>query len=544
MSNIGQNKNENLLRGLSSFWTRFFKDKEFLETLYSATDLLMGKVYLELLESLLTNSAEAVPVFSKDFWKLLTFTSTDAVIVGTTYRFTLPTDVIRVRFIYNKIFEPTAILEENQDFTISGNYIYFSKNIFDDLACPGFAKRRQSGATVISMWTPEAEVDKEYVYEYYGTMLKIYEPSSESYKSFIRGIWFYYMNGPTVNRITSAMNIIGGYPVATEDGEIVLSITEINSIYYVKTTITTYSIGNSVDLAVTVGQTLRAFQHLTTAYLVTDYIDDPTWFDHIVVPIEVLPNLTVAERTTERYNQDVITIGYPILIGTPGWIIGEGNQPNYMWLFFNQVLKYNIFYITYNALASKFIRSTADLTDIVVSGKPAFDLALVVPYLGMTDTVTLPAETLTRELEYTMSDTLLYSWMTEALGFEADRTLTDTNLIPVEQVSYELEYLMSDAVTLSTEVNSIELEFLLSDTVPYAWLSESLTVQNQTSLDDESYGQTPVSFGDSPTLIGNGLIGGESLRVGSGVPVWIGINTLGYSDAGMYTEYPVEIFIT
>jgi hypothetical protein len=486
MAILGQTKsNQNLLRGISSFWQRFFKDKEILSGLFAATDQMMGQIYLELLEALLANSIETVPVFSKEFWKLITFSSDDVEIVGIEYCFPLTDNIKQLSFLYNKIFGPNTILENNQDFRIDtdNNKIYFKKNIFDELEFPGFARRREGAITIVSMWAPEALVDKEYVYEYYGKMLDIYEPSSESYKSFIRGIWFYYTNGPTINRIKSALNIIGGYPVATEDGEIVLSIKHVNNIYYIKTTVTVYEIPDAVELDIAVGDTLDAFQALTTAYVVTDYIDDPNWFDHIIVPIEVIPELTTLERTTNVSDPDPIFIGYPILIGTPGWYIGQGGFPNFMWLFFNQVLKYNIFYVTYNAVASQFFRSTEDLQDIVLSGKPAFDLAMVVPNLSLQDTV--------EEIE-------------------------------------------------DTEVN-MEMDFNLSNLYDLGTLGETLIVENQQILPADSYGAAPGSFGTPLTTIGHGKIGDFDLRLLTGVAPYIGTNTLGLPEDGLYTEFPIEI---
>lgn len=486
MATLGQDKaNRNLLRGISSFWLRFFQDKEILAHLYSATDQLMGQLYLELLEALLANSITTVPVFAKEFWKLVTFNSSEVEISGTEYKFLLPDKIKGLNFLYNKIFEPSTILESEQDYRIEGDYIYFSKNIFDDFEYPGLAKRREGTSTIVSFWAPQAEVDKEYIYEHFGRMLDIYEPSSESYKSFIQGIWFYYMNGPTINRITSAMNIIGGYPVASEDGEIVLSIKLINNIYYIKTTANVYQIPDKVDLAVSVGDVLSAFQFLTTAYTVTDYIDDPNWFDNIIVPFQVIPSLSVIERTTNVNDPNPIFIGYPTVIGYPGWKIGLGGLPNFMWLFFNGVLKYNIFLVTYDALASQFLRTPADLTDIVLSGKPAFDLAMVVPFIKIQDTVNLPEEKV----------------------LEMDMTMD------------------------------------LSEDYDLSGLGDELYAEIEAVLPFDSYGKVNVAFGTTPTIIGSGVIGDATARLTSGVPERIGTNTVGLTESGLYTEFPLEIFI-
>jgi hypothetical protein len=484
MATIGQEKiNNNLLRGLSSFWNRFFKDKEVIEHLYSANDQLMGQLYLELLETLLCNTIKDVPVFSKDFWKLITFNSIDVEVVGLEYKYPIATNIIQIRFLYNRIFGATSILEEGHDYRIENGFIYFTKNIFDDLIYPGFAKRREGSNTIISMWAPEALVDKEYVYEYFGRMLYVYQPSSESYKAFIRGVWFYYMNGPTITRITSALHIISGYPVASEDGEIVLSIKHIPPTYYIKTTSGVYEVDDKAELRVEVGDVLSAFDYMTDSYTVTDYIDNPHWFDHIIVPIEVIPSLSTYERTTNVNDPNPIFIGYPILIGDPRWYIGGGQLPNFMWLLFNEVLKYNIFYVTYDALASQFLRSTTDLQDIVLSGKPAWDLAMVVPYIKSEDTVELPTE---------------------------------------DDILFDGTYSLANLYDLTT-------------------LGDDLLSEAEITLGQESYGRVPISFGDLPTLIGVGRIGDAATRLADNVPELIGIDTIGLTASGLYSEFPLVI---
>ena len=544
MATLGQNKSRNVLRGLSSFWSRFFKDKEFLETFYGATDQLMGQVYLELMELLLANSIRDVPIFSKEAWKLLTFNSSEATIVGTEYRFLLTEKIKGLPFLYNKIFDPSIILEDGKDYYLSGNYIFFYKNIFDDMEYPGIAKRKSGTATVASIWAPEAEVDKEYIYEQYGRMLNIYEPSSEAYKSFIRGVWFYYMSGPTINRITSALNLIGGYPIASEDDELVLSIKEVNGVNFIKTTVTVYEINSDIGLDIAVGDRLRAFQYLTTAYTVTDYIDNPNWFDHIVVPIEVIPNLSVADRTTNRYDPRIIFIGYPIVIGYPGWKIGFGGLPNYMWLFFNQVLKYNIFYVTYNALASRFFRSSNDLTGIVLSGKPAFDLALVVPYLGITDRVDSEntAETLNIEIDYLLYDICDSAGTQELFAIEIEDLCTDDLMTAtVETFLMEWDFTLSDTNTLPTELLTTEVEYgMTTDTYPSSATIEALVAQIDFSMDD-SYGGVMVGYNSQFTQIGYGKIGDNTFRYLSGVVSRIGYDTMGIPEDGLYTEFPIIV---
>jgi hypothetical protein len=520
-----------------------FKDKEVLEHLYSATDQLMSQLYMNLLEVLLANSLKDVPVFSKEYWKLLTFNSSHVIIEGTEYRFPLVDKIRGMRFMYNRIFEPSIILESQMDYRVSGDYIYFSKNIFDDLEFPGLAKRYEGSSIIISMWVPEADVDKEYIYEYYGRLLQIYEPSSDSYKAFIRGVWFYFMNGPTVNRITSALNIIGGFPVATEENEVVLSIRISNGIQFVKTTVTTYEIKEGINLMIAVGEVLSPFQHLTDAYTVTDYMDNPSWFDNIVVPIEVIPNLSAYERTTNRHDPNVIPIGYPILIGNPEWYIGLGGLPNFMWLLFNQILKYNIFYVRYDAQATKFLRSVEDLQNIVLDGKPGYVLAITEPYTTLMDSTGLSDIPMMFEPSLFWTEVYENSDMDEELLFEFASEYSDTNTIPSESVLFFPDMSLSDTGEATEQALWFDIEHVFSDLCDLASTIDQMFIDFDLNVDD-TYGQIPVVFGQLPTLIGLGVLGGTVARFESGVPALIGTNNIGNLNDGLYAETPVVIEIS
>ena len=592
MANIGTNKNSTVLRGLSSFWTRFFNDKQFLEKFYDATDQLLGQVYLELMETLLANSIKDVPIYSRKFWKLLTFTSTDSEVVDITYRFPLDSSIKKMRFIYNKIFEPSTILEENKDYYISDSYIYFYKNIFDPLDYKGITKRRDGNVTTISLWAPEADVDVEYIYEHYGRLLNVYEPSSEQYKAFIRGLWFYYMNGPTINRIASALNIVGGYPVATEDGEIVLSINELTTGTYVKTTVTTYQFPPYTPLTVSVGQTLSAFQALTSAYKIVDYIEDPSWYDHIIVPQEVIPSLSTAQRMTNVDDDNPIFIGYPIFIGDPRWRIGMGGLPNYMWLLFNQLLKYNIFYVSYNALATRFVHSKEDIVNLVISGKPSYTLAVIEPYLYLSDSQG-STETFEMRLDQWLSDSMgtttetMFIQMVNALPSDSISAPTD-NIISIEAINsivdqvnsvvevfkQELEFSLDDTLSHPSEYYSIQAILNTEDSLTHGidnvlyelenTLEEGISVLETFSalrqfsfydtssaseilyLDitlylSDSFVGSRIDFTDVRTQIGYSVIGDIDARIAADVPVLIGTDTLGDPREHLMTEFPVDI---
>ena len=72
----------------------------------------------------------------------------------------------------------------------------------------------------ISLWSPEAKVDRFALYYNYGSLINRFSASSDAYKTFLRGVFHLYTCGPSFSRIESALNVCAGYPIATRDGEV------------------------------------------------------------------------------------------------------------------------------------------------------------------------------------------------------------------------------------------------------------------------------------------------------------------------------------
>jgi hypothetical protein len=77
----------------------------------------------------------------------------------------------------------------------------------------------------ISGWAPAPERDFYSLYELYGYPLSVtQEPSTESYRAFVRGLWNIYIRGPVLTYIEAALGVISGYPVIRTNGELVTEI--------------------------------------------------------------------------------------------------------------------------------------------------------------------------------------------------------------------------------------------------------------------------------------------------------------------------------
>lgn len=74
----------------------------------------------------------------------------------------------------------------------------------------------------IPFWAPDVLVDHNILFTNFGYLLSFQKPSSESYRAFLRGVSQLFLIGPTLERFESALNVMAGYPVIRDDGEVLI----------------------------------------------------------------------------------------------------------------------------------------------------------------------------------------------------------------------------------------------------------------------------------------------------------------------------------
>lgn len=427
MANIADSKTS-FFRGLSDLWQRFFKDKNQLIAMYQGSEIVIGQVYLEMLSNVLNTSIRETRVFNKEFFKLLTIREDllEYDITRDQYVFELPDNIKDFQYLYNKIFEPTTLFEKNAsgaygfEIDTSGEFdeLRFTSNLFDwnddgtNVIVPGVASRTVqvedddgniSDQREVSFWIPDAQLDQFNMYLNYGYLLNRFEPSSEGYRALLQGIMRYFVLGPTLSHITSALNTITGLPVVRNDGEVLQSVdTSDSEVNVVKTDQFSYEFAKEIPLREDIENTenwgtltFDAFEQLTTVFTVKDAIKDPTWWFDTTIPQRLLPDEPRARRVISPKLVEN-KIGNPpgqVRIGDPGFIIGADedgfvpadhgmSRPGYRHVFayiiFERYLKHHVFGVVYDTglLSSgtsiPFPRVTSDIQEIIVAGKPAY----------------------------------------------------------------------------------------------------------------------------------------------------------------------------
>ena len=75
----------------------------------------------------------------------------------------------------------------------------------------------------LALWAPDIEIDNGRLYLNFGYLLGIQRESSELYRDLLRGVSQLLLLGPTPERIESALNVIAGFPVIRDEGEVLTS---------------------------------------------------------------------------------------------------------------------------------------------------------------------------------------------------------------------------------------------------------------------------------------------------------------------------------
>ena len=229
-----------------------------------------------------------------------------------------------------------------------------------------------------------------------------------------------YILGPTLERIESALNVIAGFPVIRDDGEVLSgydSTSDIDSNYVTTVRpngdIATYAYPKSLCLrsdiqnATNVGTlAFESFEALSLAFHVSDYVQDPTWWDDMVIPQVLLRSeSTPRRRTIGALIENIVGAWDDPRVGDLGLFVGaddEGNVPPFILDYpakrrkmanvaMERFLKWNIFFAVFdstfvNLFDDAFID---DLQDLILIAKPGYRYMYVEPYDTLLDTLLL-----------------------------------------------------------------------------------------------------------------------------------------------------------
>jgi len=456
--------------GLSDLWTRFFREKDQLKAVYRANEILMGQIFLELMEDVLSLSIREAPVFRKEFFRLLVvredLVEFDATLSG--YRLIVSDDALKeCDFLYNKIYNPTVVLENPKDFSMAledEDYLVFKDDPFNwggsGDSIPGVPYRyvevEDSSGNIsqvkeLAFWIPDARVDGFDLYLKYGHMLGRFEPSSEAYRALIYGVVRYFVVGAATEILKSVLNSIVGYPVIRDDGEVLEKVdTDDLDNQIVITDKARYVFPESAPLRSDILKTsnwsenvgkenalsFSAFEALTTAFDVEDTVSKPTWWYGLTIPKKLAPDSGWDRRNVDmvRYENNVNNPTWAC-VGDPGIYCGADDdgyipvanpptypayggtslwRPTYRFSFGTQI--FELLMKNYCFLVDMddelflqgdlpYGRLRFDLENIIFAGKPAYTYMFPEPEIELDDQINLDDDAAELEVNINNNDT-------------------------------------------------------------------------------------------------------------------------------------------
>jgi len=275
--------------------------------------------------------------------------------------------------------------------------------------------------TEVAMWAPDVKVDKFHLYENYGYLINRFQASSETYREFIRGVFQLYILGPTLQRIESALNVLVNMPVIRDDGEVLNEYDNLSDpdFDYIRTirpdgTDAEYEYLKGTPMRADIAGwvsgdpdiTFESFEPVTTLFEVTDYLEDPTWWESIVIPTQLMPYENTQRRTTVPvlYENILGQVDDP-RIGDPGLFIGaddEGFVPANIALYpakrrkmanvvMNTFLKYHLFFVKLDPAIYGLIEGTfiQDVLELVLIAKPGYKYVYIEPASDLRDVMVM-----------------------------------------------------------------------------------------------------------------------------------------------------------
>jgi hypothetical protein len=278
---ILQGTNLSQLYGLGGFWNTFFAETSTIEGSLAVGAYQAGLIYSELLQNI---SPLALGTTQRYLNKEI------SLVVLPADSNTLPDNLVGARYIVDRPYLPSLILENGVDFTIVGNELIFANG--QTAADFPLASSVTPSGTQYSLWFVDAAYDEGWLQKYYGALLgqPSSSASSDTFKAFLDGVLFTQINGPNVAILNAGLQLALGLPLALYDETVLTTYTEAGQ-YVVVTNKTAYSISAGLNLVVQPGTSYTVGEPIFyTAARVVDYQVQDKWWLGLTIPEQIIPN--------------------------------------------------------------------------------------------------------------------------------------------------------------------------------------------------------------------------------------------------------------
>lgn len=291
-------RNITYLYGLSDFFAYMFEDTETVNLMLEANAISASEIYSRFLQLTSSLSIGTIQTFTGSSIKLILLKPSDQENLSIP-RYTVNLPVEQVKLLTNRPFLPTEVLEEGVDFKvirkdINSSYIHFARPIFDDPAPYKFSSRINSdGDKEIAIWMTDVLLDEQLMSKHFGDLVSI-EPeiSSEAFSNFVYGLYYIYLNGPTLGLLKRGLNLVLGAPLARAN-ETVIDIRGYlaSDQYLIITDQNQYLLPFGLTPSVTINQEIELGQLLAEWVELKDHLQDGDWWINTSIPARLIPAL-------------------------------------------------------------------------------------------------------------------------------------------------------------------------------------------------------------------------------------------------------------
>jgi hypothetical protein len=350
--NIGQNQtNMTYLYGLSDFFSVLFQDTDRLNLILEAGTEGAAEAYSRFLQLTSTISLETIQETTGSSIELVILSASSAV-QGQVNLYTLPKTIVDSRFIANRPFLPTKLLEENVDYRLElATDGTVNVRFAADISTMGFSTNTDiNGVKQYAMWFVDAAIDERLISTMYGNLIGVApENSTDTFYNFVFGLYYVYVNGPTLDLVRKGLNLVLGMPLARAD-ETVLDVRNYlqTDEYIVITDQNQYVIPFGIQPTVNPGDSIVTGQELAQWVEIQDYLSDGEWWINLQIPASVIPQLPAGQK--DRYAT-------------------TGSHFDYL---MQNYLKKHTFLVNVKVDSFKNIQTFQQLSDIINKVKPTY----------------------------------------------------------------------------------------------------------------------------------------------------------------------------
>ena len=350
-------RNMTYLYGLSDFFTFIFEDTNKTNLMLEANAVKASDIYSHFLQLSSSISLASIQEDVGTSIKLILVKETDFIDDGLLpFKYNINVNevgaIAGAKYLANRPFLPTETLENGVHFRFElrglNDCILFLSKPIEDFA---FSRRILSSDVVeYALWATDVAIDEQLMYKHYGRLLGVKpEVSSEQFSNFIYGLYYLYLNGPTLKVMEQGLNLVLGIPLPRKTSEVLDIRYKVDTGQYVIITEDReYLLPLGVIPQVGIGDILEVGGTIARWIELKDYVSDGKWWINVSIPESIIRHLPKSQL--DRFAK-------------------EGNRYDYL---MSEFLFRNTFLIRVNVGSFKDNVYFDYLSEILSGGKPGY----------------------------------------------------------------------------------------------------------------------------------------------------------------------------